>query len=225
MKNFVYTLLSALVLASCIGDDIIDDFVQPTIRIGSLPQSLAVGERYAISASLFGNTGMMVTDAALFYSSSDENLATIDQNGVLQALNKGTVSILVTGTYQGELFSAEEDLLIDAETIEEPKSKRGRVATTSSYPLSGDFLMESTERGVRISFDEDYMADTRLPGLYVYLTNNKNTNVGALELGRVEVFSGEHFYEVDGVGLDDFSHILYYCKPFNVKVGDGAIID
>ena len=212
-------------LASCIGDDIIDDFVQPAIRIGSLPQSLAVGERYAISASLFGNTGMMVTDAALVYSSSDENLATIDQNGVLQALNKGTVSILVTGTYQGELLSAEEDLLIDAETIEEPKGKRGRVATTSSYPPSGDFLIESTETGVRISFDEDYMAYTRLPGSYVYLTNNKNTNLGALELGRVEVFSGEHLYEVDGISLDDFSHILYYCKPFNVKVGDGAIID
>ena len=224
MKNSFFILLSTLVLASCIGDDIIDDFVQPTIRIGSLPQSLAVGESYQIDATLFGNTGME-TNVELSYSTSDDNLAIIDQNGLLQALNKGTVSILVSGTYDGELLSAEETLLIDAETVVEPTSKRGTVATTSSYPLSGEFLMEATETGVRISFDEDYVADTRLPGLYVYLTNNKNTNVGALELGRVQVFSGEHFYDVEGVGLDDFSHILYYCKPFNVKVGDGAIID
>ncbi|MEM9549152.1 MAG: hypothetical protein AAGA77_24405, partial [Bacteroidota bacterium] len=62
-----------------------------------------------------------------------------------------------------------------------------------------------------------------LPGLYVYLTNNRNTTANALEIGAVEVFNGAHTYTVEDVGINDYKFLLYFCKPFNVKVGDGEI--
>ena len=40
----------------------------------------------------------------------------------------------------------------------------------------------------------------------------------------VQVFDGAHEYALPaGIGLLDYDYLLYYCKPFGVKVGDGAI--
>ena len=100
----------------------------------------------------------------------------------------------------------------------------GSIRTTSSYVLSGDFVIrDNGNGGITISFVDDYEASTALPGLYVYLTNNPNTTAGAKEVGKVRVFNGAHEYTVDDASLFTYSHLLYYCKPFNVKVGDGAI--
>ena len=62
-----------------------------------------------------------------------------------------------------------------------------------------------------------------LPGLYAYLTNNPSTVNNAFEIGRVETFSGAHSYRISGVGLNDYDDLLYWCKPFSVKVGDGEM--
>ena len=64
---------------------------------------------------------------------------------------------------------------------------------------------------------------TSLPGLYVYLTNNPSTVNNAYEIGRVETFNGAHSYRISGVGLNEYDYLLYWCKPFSVKVGDGEI--
>ena len=72
-------------------------------------------------------------------------------------------------------------------------------------------------------FGDDYQASTSLPGLYVYLTNNPATANNAFEIGRVEIFNGAHSYRISGVGLNEYDYLLYWCKPFSVKVGDGEI--
>jgi len=60
--------------------------------------------------------------------------------------------------------------------------------------------------------------------LYVYLTNNPSTTAGALEIGKVTVFEGTHIYTIEGdIPLNQYNYLLYFCKPFNVKVGDGEI--
>jgi len=40
----------------------------------------------------------------------------------------------------------------------------------------------------------------------------------------VVTFDGAHDYILDdNVGLFDYNYLVYFCKPFNVKVGDGEI--
>ena len=78
-------------------------------------------------------------------------------------------------------------------------------------------------QGVVIDIDDTYVADAGLPGLYIYLSNNPNSIANALEIGEVTVFEGEHNYEVPNVELNEYNFLVYFCKPFNVKVGDGAI--
>ena len=100
----------------------------------------------------------------------------------------------------------------------------GTIATTSSYALKGSFVLEETEDGLTLSIAEDYVASTALPGLYIYLSNNPNTTSGAYEIGAVKVFKGSHSYLLpSSIKLMDYKYILYWCKPFNVPVGEAKI--
>ena len=101
--------------------------------------------------------------------------------------------------------------------------KAGSIRTTSSYLLEGDFTITQSEGNLVIQFASNYKASRSLPGLYVYLSNNPNSTSDAKEIGAVTVFEGVHSYTVPGIGLEDYTYLLYYCKPFRVKVGDGKI--
>ena len=47
-----------------------------------------------------------------------------------------------------------------------------------------------------------------------------------MEIGEVKVFKGAHRYTIGGdIALNQYKYLLYYCKPFNVKVGDGEFGD
>ena len=47
--------------------------------------------------------------------------------------------------------------------------------------------------------------------------------MNAFEIGRVATFSGVHSYTIPNKGINDYNYIVYFCKPFNVKVGHGQI--
>ena len=58
---------------------------------------------------------------------------------------------------------------------------------------------------------------------YIYLGNNPKSIADAHEIGPVTVFQGAHFYDLPTIDLYDYNYILYWCKPFGVKVGEGQI--
>ena len=58
------------------------------------------------------------------------------------------------------------------------------------------------------------------------LAPHRGRQLATLEIGAVEVFKGAHSYILEGdIPLNQYDYLLYYCKPFNVKVGDGPIGD
>ena len=101
--------------------------------------------------------------------------------------------------------------------------RSGVIQTTSSYRLEGDFEIQQTDSDLLINIADNYRASSALPGLYIYLTNNPTTLSGALEISKVTIFSGAHQYTVPNVNINDYDYLLYYCKPFGVKVGDAKI--
>ena len=91
----------------------------------------------------------------------------------------------------------------------------------SSYQLDGKATLKPGAQ-LQLILSSDFETTNALPGLYLYLTNNPSTINNALEIGAVKAFSGAQVYDVPaGVGLQDYSHILFYCKPFVVPVGAG----
>jgi hypothetical protein len=225
MRTIYYlTLLAMMTTTGCIGDDIIEDFVEPRLRILSPPSQLAVGDTTTLSFTFLDETGQEAT-VTPSYTTSNSAVATVNDDGQVITLAEGEVDIVVWADYIGQSYADTASIVVtmDSIIIDEPEQRSGIVSTTSSYVLSGNFTITETDGGLTITFAEDYIADRALPGLYVYLTNNTATTRDAHEIGAVRVFDGAHSYVVEGVGIDDFSDILYFCKPFNVKVGDGAI--
>ena len=225
MKNIFYITLLTLLFSSCIGDDIIMDRVDETLRITVQATSIAAGETFQFEARFTNNIGN-AEEGRVIWSSSDETILTITTDGLATAIARGNVVVSAEVTLEdGSTLKEEMDVEVSMITVEVemPTSRSGVIATTTFYELEGDFVLNEITNGVSLEIAENYKASDALPGLYIYLTNNPNSISDALEIGEVTVFEGAHTYEIDGVGLNDYDYVLYFCKPSRVKVGDGKI--
>lgn len=222
MKTFFQFLAIALLFSSCIGDDIILDEVPEAIRILNPLDTLGVGETYQFEAMYTNNVGLE-ENRSIDWMSSDENILSISSEGLATAIAKGPVTVTaIAETPDLTIVDLSLDLIVDEETVVSSELKNGELATTSSYNLKGSFTVAETDGKLMITFADDYEASTALPGLYVYLGNNPSTITNAIEIQAVQVFDGSHSYEIEGIGINDYQYLLYWCKPFNVKVGEGT---
>jgi len=227
-KYLFYLLSIVFVINSCIGEDVINDFVEPELRILNPVASIATAETYQMDISFFNAIGQQ-EEAAINWTSTNEAIATISSSGLLLGIAEGTTTIIASVNLDNGTV-LEESLAITITqntTVFDPIVKSGTIVTTSSYILSGTFTLAEQENSndLLLSVNGDYVADTALPGLYLYLTNNPSSVANALNLGSVSVFNGAHQYTIPETGINDFSHLLYWCEPFSVKVGDAEIVD
>ncbi len=223
MKKWTPYLL-VIGLSGCIGEDVALDEVAPEIRITNPIASLEVNTSHQFEYSFFDNVGLEADPATIVWSSSDEVLLTVGANGLALAHQMGRVTLRVVASLE-ELeadTSITFDINEDATQVVEGE-RSGTIVTTSSYVLTGSFTLVEDGSDLNLTFESNYAADTGLPGLYVYLTNNPNSVAGALEVGAVTVFTGAHQYTIPNASVSQYSHLLYWCKPFSVKVGDGEI--
>ncbi len=225
MQRIFPLLLFLLPLAGCIGDDLVYDTVDPVIRITGSVDTLTVGSMHQFQFRYFNNIGVEEPVSHAAWLSTAPEIIAIDQTGLATALQAGEARIEVHFTPPGGVAIADSVRVVAGDTTSAATERRGTIRTTSSYQLEGDFtLRAATAGGLELALADNFRASTSLPGLYLYLTNNPNTTQGGLEVGMVQVFSGAHTIAIPGnVGLNDYKYLLYYCKPFNVKVGDGEI--
>lgn len=229
IQSFVLSLFAASFFASCIGTDIVDDIVEPTLTIDNPLSSLAINQTYQFQATYRNNVGEK-ENIDLIWSSSDETIISINPTtGLATGLQKLAATISVKPATLPSLSNSSEDVVQVAEqTLEENSNNilSGKIMTTSSYLLEGDFTLEknSGEDFLTLKIAQNYKASTALPGLYIYLGNNPNTINNAFEIGAVTVFEGVHEYKLPNtISLADYKYVLYWCKPFRVKVGEGEI--
>ncbi len=199
------------------------DFIDPEVRILNPITEIEVGGSHTYEALFFNNLGEQ-ENVQIQWQSSNTGSISIDSNGFATALAEGSATISALVQYNNTQVRADVNINIipKAESI----VKQGTIITTSQYLLEGSFtIRENNLGGILLDISEDYRADTNLPGLYLYLTNNPNSVNGALEVGAVEVFTGAHDYTIPNTGINDYRYLLYWCKPFVVKVGDALIED
>lgn len=222
-------LMVVLLFASCIQDDIIDDRVDEQIRFDNPITEIQLGDSYQLETSFFNNVGMVET-ASFLYSSSNPGVAQVSSTGLLHTVALGTTTIRaqVTLTNGSTIMDSFELSIVENEVDPVgPALRSGTIVTTSSYVLEGDFTLGEIENtdDLDLQIASNYRASNSLPGLYLYLSNNPNSISGALELGPVQVFDGAHSYDIQNVGINEYKYLLYWCKPFSVKVGHGEIND
>lgn len=208
-------------MTSCIGDDFVFDEVEPMVIITSNLETLALGSSFQIEAKYLDNVGIEQV-LPKNWSSSAPEIISVDQSGFITALTTGQAVITAELILDDMILEDQITVTVAEETSQSAIIRTGVIETTSSYRLQGNFSLEKIGDNLVLDIDETYETTSALPGLYIYLTNNRNSNSGALEVGEVAVFSGAHSYTLpDDVGINDYQYVLYYCKPFSVKVGDG----
>jgi hypothetical protein len=224
MKQIVYFLIVVnFMMTGCIGDDIIFDTVEEEVRISNAIDSLKLGTSYTFKAIFLNNVGQEESRFVL-WTSSDSTILSIDEDGVATGVTLGEATVTATvDLEESNSVSDQIPVAVNPESTTIISTDRtGELRTTSSYTLQGSFVLRSEGNQLILDLENDYVASSNLPGLYLYLTNNPNSVDGALEIGKVSVFNGAHSYEIPtGVELNTFNYLLYYCKPFGVKVGDG----
>ena len=196
-----------------------------SVSISNPISSIVASSSYTFETVFTNIMGEQVSLPNVEWTSSDLNILTVDNNGLIEAIAAGTVSVSVTVQVSGTLTVTDQTSfeILPSEVVN-ITSFSGTIATTSSYALKGSFVLKETEDGLTLSIAEDYVASTALPGLYIYLSNNPNTTSGAYEIGAVKVFKGSHSYLLpSSIKLMDYKYILYWCKPFNVPVGEAKI--
>ena len=156
------------------------------------------------------------------WNTTNASIISVDDTGLATAHQSGEVW-LTAETLAGPLVKDSTLVVVGDTTVANDNSRSGIIRTTSSYVLRGDFTLTREDNNTILSIESNYKASTALPGLYVYLSNNPSSTSGAMEIQKVEVFEGAHTYELGDVGLDDYTYVLYFCKPFNVEVGNGRI--
>lgn len=231
--NYLTYLCVSLVcffLYACIGDDIVLDEIAEEIRITNPIDSLQVGGEFSLEALFFNNIGDQ-EERGITWTSSNETILTVSPEGVVMGISAGTAVVMAEVQTSNTSNTAVTDelpiVVTEDETVPNTVTARsGTIQTTSSYILEGSMVLRMSGNGLILEVGDDFRASSALPGLYVYLTNNPNTAMNAVELGEVTQFEGAHFYPVpEDVAIGTYQYALFYCKPFNVKVGDGEFAD
>lgn len=221
-----YLLLSVFVLvamiSSCIKDDFLDDRVDPEIRITNTIDTIEINTTFQFEGVFFNNVGRE-EEVDIIWESSRPDIISIDQNGLAFAFMEGVSIISATYTIDNETVRDEVSVAVGDNTVIMLQSTTGEVETTTFYVLEGSFTFNETATGVKLIHGDDFRASSGLPGFYVYLSNNKFSIADAVELGEITVFNGTQSFEVENVGFADFQYLVYFCKPFNIKVGEASL--
>jgi hypothetical protein len=217
----------SLVVFSCIRDEFVDDFIMPQIEISNPIDSLKIDDSYQYEYRYLNNIGAIDSTIEVNWLSLSPMLLTITNDGLATAISEGMSQIVLSSLTNPQYYDT-VSVAINAIGTSEPPSateRSGIIVTTSSYLLSGDLVLTHQNDQFILKLAQNFMATSALPGLVVYLTNNPATNSGALEIAPITQFTGSQQFVIQGLNdINDYKYVLFYCKPFAVKVGDSELM-
>ena len=214
----------SLLLGACMKTEFVDDAVPEEIRITRAIDSIGIDSTFLFEAAYFDEGGNRDNSRAFWWGSADTSVVAIDSlTGLATGKEMGETSISVyTSDNSGNTITASKLIYVGQQGTISRTEKQGTIFTTSSYELRGTYTLIQDGDEFTIEVNSDYFATSALPGLYIYLSNNLNSLNGSYEIGPVTVFQGAHTYNLGSeININDYQYILYYCKPFNVEVGEG----
>ncbi|MEM9324494.1 MAG: DM13 domain-containing protein [Bacteroidota bacterium] len=170
-----------------------------------------------LTATALTAGGSEVPGATFDWSSEDEAIATVDEQGLVSTLSDGTVAIVAT---TGSVSSRLELQVGNQESL----SRTAALVGLNGYDVTGSAILSATGSGaLQLQLSEDFSVQNG-PGLYLYLSNNRTNINGGVEISELRSNSGADIYNLPGtVELQDFSHVLVWCRPFGVGFGTGAL--
>ncbi|MCP4520553.1 MAG: hypothetical protein GY827_02460 [Cytophagales bacterium] len=187
------------------------------ITISSSDTEFLVGKNATFNIS--ADNPNLSTDNAT-WTSSNEDVATIDENGVITTKGVGTTTISATVE---DLTSNSIEI-----TVTELPSRTATFTTTTSYTTEGDVVLQQLEDGrLQLVFQENANISNG-PSLYLMLANKTNppfsidkdgesvaVNATSAQLHPNRLTSsikGVTTFDVpEGIEIDDYKYVVFYC--------------
>ncbi len=133
MKKTPYLILSLLLLISCVGEDLVNDYVDPDLRISNAILSISEGFQYQFIARFFDESGTKVENPTLVWRVDPPSAASITQDGTIKAITAGQATVIVQTTgLQGNIIEARSTFTITAVANTETTTTETSTMTTDT---------------------------------------------------------------------------------------------
>lgn len=179
-----------------------------SVKVIGAKNSLAINEKLQLTAEVRNASGGLINGKTISWKSSSPNVAMISATGEVTAFSSGKTSI--TATADG-IASTPFDIEVGG------GARSGTFIGRSGYTASGTAtILRDSTGALIVRLESDFRTSTG-PGLFVYLGKSSSSGTNGAELGALKSTSGLQTYPIPAaVNPNDFSHVLIYCKPFNV---------
>ena len=216
-------------VGSSIYDDTItiDVYVEPQLSISNPTNSITEGTSYDFNFDFTGEDGQSATPDSVKWNSSDTDVLTIDDDGVVTTVSTGTSTITVTVNYQNQSYSENFNFTVNADPNKNQSTESFSGSISGSYGLKGSYEVRADGDDLLIELKDDFSINNSLPDGALYLTNASGRITGTVKQiwrGRSH-YNGPRTYRVENTGLKEFQYIVIWCVNFHVHVGTAKLFD
>lgn len=204
-------------ISNTIKLEVSDDpvMLDPVMRMVKFAQFLKVGDSFQFQSDYYNESGIADASASITWSSSNEQLISIDSDGLATAISSGNASI----------EAAFQDVVATVNVEVEGGEVTVRTGTLMGrgYDIVGNFTLSTNEDGHLILTVNGYTPDG--PGPYFYLANQSSNVNGGINLGEAKTAGNYTFNltELDSsIELITYNFLVVWCEPFGVTLGYGA---
>ncbi len=190
----IWAIAFTLFFFGCIGEDVIDDFVEPQVRILNPTAQIEINKQHTYEAKFFNNIGLE-EDIQIQWESSNTDIVSINTSGTATGVTGGSATISASVSTEDGVVTVEEEVQVphvdpevrilnpvDEIEIGETHSYEAQYFDNNGREQTVDILWESSNEEI-ISIDENGMATA--------LTGGTATVVASVEISDGVVTSEE----------------------------------
>lgn len=141
MKKTASLLVCFLLLLSCVGEDLINDYVDPDLRISNPIVSINEGFQYQFKARFFDESGTKI---------AKEKLLVLGRLNTKQSLQNGRLSAI---NNNGSIFANNVEVTNLGGEIIYGFTKQFSVNVTASFPLAGKVIYKAPALSAGIALE------------------------------------------------------------------------
>lgn len=133
MKNASLIIVCFLLLLSCVGEDLVNDYVDPDLRISIAILSIPEGVQYQFTARFFDESGTKVENPTLVWLVDPPTALSIAQDGTIQAIAAGEATVIVQTTgLRGDIIEARTTFSVTAVTSTDTSTSTSETSTMTA---------------------------------------------------------------------------------------------
>ncbi len=184
-------------------------------RVDVTPQSVQrrPGETQQFIARAYNLNNQIISGRPVSWTSGNSSVVTIGMNGLAEAHNVGTASIVAT--IDG-IQSQPATFSVNA------NSRRGTFVMRpgSGHDVRGTATLTQQANGsLALAFGSDF-SSAGGPDVRVYLSTTNTVTANSLDLGRLRSYTGAQSYSVpSNIQLYAYDWVIIHCVPFNITFG------